>query len=287
MSSDQLIERWCKDHATPTTVQWLVDNFEPAEGSSIRRSILYNFYLEHCLGLKVEALNPASFGKLIHSVFLGLKTRRLGTRGNSKYHYYGIQVKSSSPLIKQMPFDGDLYLLSNTHYDFDNQLVHLNMSPNENIFSPLSTQINNNNNNSSVEFLFSNDTLSISNELPSDITMNDIKNFQKTHDDYSTKLYQAFLKFQYDFIEKLIQQFWSLTNIHFSQTNDLINNGIMLFFYALQNPMIIWKFNRICTLPFILDQIRLFYSKFYQAIIDSYFPNVLISLTQTTIVCFF
>ncbi|CAF4873263.1 unnamed protein product, partial [Rotaria sp. Silwood2] len=47
--------------------------------------------------------------------------------------------------------------------------------------------------------------------------------------------------------------------------------------------MIIWKFNRICTLPFILDQIRLFYSKFYQAIIDSYFPNVPISLTQTTI----
>lgn len=62
------------------TVQWLVDNFEPAEGSSIRRSILYNFYLEHCLILKVEPLNPASFGKLIHSVFLGLKTRRLGTR---------------------------------------------------------------------------------------------------------------------------------------------------------------------------------------------------------------
>ncbi|CAF0734936.1 unnamed protein product [Rotaria sp. Silwood1] len=279
MSSDQLIERWCKDHATPTTVQWLVDNFEPAEGSSIRRSILYNFYLEHCLGLKVEALNPASFGKLIHSVFLGLKTRRLGTRGNSKYHYYGIQVKSSSALIKQMPFDGDLLLLSNINYDFDNQSVHLNMSPNENIFSPLSTQINNNNNNthnhnnhSSVDFLFPHDTL-ISNELPSEITMNDIKIFQKTHDDYSTKLHQAFLKFQYDLIEKLIQQFWSLTNINYSQANDLTNN----------DPMIIWKFNRICTLPFILDQIRLFYSKFYQTIIDSYFPNVLISLTQTTI----
>ncbi|CAM4797535.1 unnamed protein product [Rotaria magnacalcarata] len=277
MSSDQLIERWCKDHATPTTVQWLVDNFEPAEGSSIRRSILYNFYLEHCLGLKVEALNPASFGKLIHSVFLGLKTRRLGTRGNSKYHYYGIQVKSSSPLIKQIPFDGDLLLLSNTHQDFDNQSIHLNMSPNEHIFSPISTSMNNsnnnNNNNSSNEFLSPNDSLLLSNELPSDITINDIKDFQKAHDDYSTKLYQSLLKFQYDHIEKLIQQFWSLTNIHFSQTNDLTNN----------DPMITWKFSRICTIPFILDQIRLFYSKFYQTIIDSYFPNVLTSLTQTTI----
>jgi hypothetical protein len=124
-----------------------------------------------------------------------------------------------------MPFDGDLLLLSNSHNDFDNQSINLNMSPNEYIFSPLST---NHNNNSSLEYLFPNETFSISNELPSDITIDDIKNFQKIHDDYSAKLYQAFLKFQYDFIEKLIQQFWSLTNMHFSQTNELTNNGIML-----------------------------------------------------------
>ena len=47
---------------------------------------------------KQEPVNAASFGKLIRSVFLGLRTRRIGTRGNSKYHYYGIRVKSSSPL---------------------------------------------------------------------------------------------------------------------------------------------------------------------------------------------
>jgi hypothetical protein len=80
--------------------------------------------------------------------------------------------------------------------DYDNQLINFNISSNEYIFS--------------------------SNELPSEITIDDIKIFHKTHDDYSTKLYQAFLKFQYDFIEKLIQQFWSLTNI-----NDLTNNGIV------------------------------------------------------------
>ncbi|THD28938.1 Transcription factor RFX3 [Fasciola hepatica] len=43
-------------------------------------------------------MNPASFGKLIRSVFFGLRTRRLGTRGNSKYHYYGIRIKPNSPL---------------------------------------------------------------------------------------------------------------------------------------------------------------------------------------------
>lgn len=84
--------------AAPITVNWLIDNFEPAEGCSLRRSTLYNYYLHHCTEQKIEAVNPASFGKMIRSVFLGLRTRRLGTRGNSKYHYYGIRVKASSPL---------------------------------------------------------------------------------------------------------------------------------------------------------------------------------------------
>lgn len=33
------------------------------------------------------------------SVFPGLKTRRLGTRGNSKYHYNGVYLKENSPLM--------------------------------------------------------------------------------------------------------------------------------------------------------------------------------------------
>lgn len=47
-------------------------------------------------------MNAASFGKLIRSVFIGLRTRRLGTRGNSKYHYYGIRVKPGSSLSRLM-----------------------------------------------------------------------------------------------------------------------------------------------------------------------------------------
>uniref|UniRef100_A0A146KXS1 Transcription factor RFX3 n=6 Tax=Lygus hesperus TaxID=30085 RepID=A0A146KXS1_LYGHE len=88
-------------HATrvsPTTVQWLVENYETAEGVSLPRSTLYNHYLRHCYDNKLDPVNAASFGKLIRSVFLGLRTRRLGTRGNSKYHYYGIRVKAGSVL---------------------------------------------------------------------------------------------------------------------------------------------------------------------------------------------
>lgn len=84
--------------ASPATVQWLVENYETAEGVSLPRSTLYNHYLQHCQTNKLDAVNAASFGKLIRSVFMGLRTRRLGTRGNSKYHYYGIRIKPSSPL---------------------------------------------------------------------------------------------------------------------------------------------------------------------------------------------
>ncbi|XP_041475684.1 transcription factor RFX3-like isoform X3 [Lytechinus variegatus] len=84
--------------ASPATVQWLLDNYETAEGVSLPRSTLYNHYLRHCQEHKLDPVNAASFGKLIRSVFLGLRTRRLGTRGNSKYHYYGIRIKSTSSL---------------------------------------------------------------------------------------------------------------------------------------------------------------------------------------------
>ncbi|XP_053821862.1 DNA-binding protein RFX2 isoform X3 [Vidua macroura] len=79
-------------------LQWLLDNYETAEGVSLPRSSLYNHYLRHCQEHKLDPVNAASFGKLIRSVFMGLRTRRLGTRGNSKYHYYGIRLKPESPL---------------------------------------------------------------------------------------------------------------------------------------------------------------------------------------------
>ncbi|XP_055697324.1 DNA-binding protein RFX2 isoform X2 [Phlebotomus papatasi] len=91
--------------ASPQTiaaVAWLVENYETAEGVSLPRSTLYNHYMRHCNENKLDAVNAASFGKLIRSVFTGLRTRRLGTRGNSKYHYYGIRVKPGSTLMSAL-----------------------------------------------------------------------------------------------------------------------------------------------------------------------------------------
>ncbi|KAI0979876.1 hypothetical protein GJ496_001919 [Pomphorhynchus laevis] len=75
---------------------WLRDNFEPSHGTSLQRSTIYTFYLDYCAQREKNPVNQASFGKLIRCVFMGIKTRRLGTRGNSKYHYYGIRLSSSS-----------------------------------------------------------------------------------------------------------------------------------------------------------------------------------------------
>lgn len=86
----------------PQTVKWLLDNYESAEGVSLPRSALYTHYNEHCQEHRIEPVNAASFGKLIRSVFIGLRTRRLGTRGNSKYHYYGIRIKPGSTLAKNV-----------------------------------------------------------------------------------------------------------------------------------------------------------------------------------------
>mgnify|MGYP003729650969 CR=1 FL=1 len=74
-------------------MQWLLDNYEIADGESLPRSTVYNHYLAHCRQMQLASVNAASFGKLIRSVFIGLKTRRLGTRGHSKYHYFGVRAK--------------------------------------------------------------------------------------------------------------------------------------------------------------------------------------------------
>jgi len=82
-------------HAHPTLFQikWLSRNYETADGVSLPRSTLYNHYMQHCSEHKLEPVNAASFGKLIRSVFSGLRTRRLGTRGSELYHSNSSQTQ--------------------------------------------------------------------------------------------------------------------------------------------------------------------------------------------------
>jgi len=80
----------------------LLRNFEPANGISLPRAVMYQHYCLHAKENGLETVNAASFGKLVRSVFVGLRTRRLGTRGHSKYHYYGIRMKPDSTLHEKV-----------------------------------------------------------------------------------------------------------------------------------------------------------------------------------------
>uniref|UniRef100_A0A8C4EID0 DNA-binding protein RFX6 n=1 Tax=Dicentrarchus labrax TaxID=13489 RepID=A0A8C4EID0_DICLA len=78
------------------TLQWLEENYIVCEGVCLPRCILYAHYLDFCRKEKLEPACAATFGKTIRQKFPLLTTRRLGTRGHSKYHYYGIGIKESS-----------------------------------------------------------------------------------------------------------------------------------------------------------------------------------------------
>lgn len=92
----------------------LQQNYEVAEGVCIPRNTLYLHYVDFCARNAMQPVNAASFGKarlsgaggsarylfhftqIIRQQFPQLTTRRLGTRGQSRYHYYGIAVRVGS-----------------------------------------------------------------------------------------------------------------------------------------------------------------------------------------------
>ncbi|XP_033645716.1 DNA-binding protein RFX6-like, partial [Asterias rubens] len=78
------------------TLKWLNENYERAEGICLPRCVLYTHYLDLCKKRLFTPAGAATFGKIIRQMFPKLTTRRLGTRGQSKYHYYGIGIKKTS-----------------------------------------------------------------------------------------------------------------------------------------------------------------------------------------------
>ncbi|KAL8665842.1 MAG: hypothetical protein Q9202_001965 [Teloschistes flavicans] len=60
--------------------------------TSVPRSRVFSLYAERCGTERVPPLNPASFGKLVRIIFPGIQTRRLGMRGESKYHYVDLAL---------------------------------------------------------------------------------------------------------------------------------------------------------------------------------------------------
>ncbi|WWC73719.1 uncharacterized protein I206_107691 [Kwoniella pini CBS 10737] len=71
--------------------RWLMLSYCQAPGRTVPRQGLYHSYTVSCDEYGLKPINSASFGKAVRAAFPGIKTRRLGVRGNSKYHYVSIQ----------------------------------------------------------------------------------------------------------------------------------------------------------------------------------------------------
>ncbi|XP_068031669.1 transcription factor RFX3-like isoform X3 [Anomalospiza imberbis] len=201
-------------------LQWLLDNYETAEGVSLPRSTLYNHYLRHCQEHKLDPVNAASFGKLIRSIFMGLRTRRLGTRGNSKYHYYGIRVKPESPLnrlqedmqymaMRQQPMQQKqrykpVQKVDGVPDGFTGSGQQTGTSAEQTIIAQSQHH---------QQFLDASRVLPEFGEveissLPDGTTLEDIKSLQSLYREHCEAIVDVIVNLQFSLIEKLWQTFW-------------------------------------------------------------------------------
>jgi regulatory factor X len=85
------------DRAKQIFVQaWLTANYAPYPDGNVPRQGLYFSYRRVCDQYGIPHINTATLGKAIRLCFPSIKTRRLGVRGNSKYHYCGIRPATSA-----------------------------------------------------------------------------------------------------------------------------------------------------------------------------------------------
>lgn len=67
-------------------------NIEPLPDVAVPRNKIYAAYVDLCARERLKPLNAANFGRCVKMVYPEVKTRRLGVRGESKYHYCGIRL---------------------------------------------------------------------------------------------------------------------------------------------------------------------------------------------------
>ena len=64
----------------------LTGNYAPYPDGNVPRQGLYFSYRRVCEQYGIPHINTATLGKAIRHCFPTIKTRRLGVKGNSKYH---------------------------------------------------------------------------------------------------------------------------------------------------------------------------------------------------------
>ncbi|KAK6634503.1 hypothetical protein RUM43_011904 [Polyplax serrata] len=79
------------------TIVWIKTHLEEDSEISIPKQDVYDQYLKYCENVSMKPLSTADFGKVMKQVYPGVRPRRLGTRGNSRYCYSGMRNTSKLP----------------------------------------------------------------------------------------------------------------------------------------------------------------------------------------------
>jgi regulatory factor X len=108
LNNDQALEKLAANVRAATTTSasdrakqifvqaWLTANYAPYPDGNVPRQGLYFSYRRVCDQYGIPHINTATLGKAIRLCFPTIKTRRLGVRGNSKYHYCGIRPATTA-----------------------------------------------------------------------------------------------------------------------------------------------------------------------------------------------
>ncbi|KAM9794578.1 transcription factor RFX3 isoform 2-T2 [Syngnathus typhle] len=272
--------------ASPATLQWLLDNYETAEGVSLPRSTLYNHYLRHCQEQKLDPVNAASFGKLIRSIFMGLRTRRLGTRGNSKYHYYGIRVKPDSPLNR---LQEDMQYMALRQQPVQQKqrfkpVPKFDTSPTENYSSGgqnqpgAAEQTVIAQSQHHQQFLDASRALPDFAELdlgqsnPENISTEDVKALQSLYREHCEAILDVVINLQFSLIEKLWQTFWRYTPPDTVEGATITENSSVSEIEArLPQPRLM----ALCRHEAVLKWMSTCDHLMYQALVEILIPDVL------------
>ncbi|XP_058974855.1 DNA-binding protein RFX2-like [Musca domestica] len=282
------------------TVKWLSQNYETAEGVSLPRSTLYSHYMQHCQECNIEPVNAASFGKLIRSVFAGLRTRRLGTRGNSKYHYYGIRIKSDSLLknheeekspqsqkiLQHSKHSAAGVVSSSMHNSQSTTSPGKLQSGNTSDSSPTSSSsissLHTSNRKLSKKIIFKPETFATCSQLlgdgtgavpcfplieldhtfPPEISIQDVDLFRVRYQEHCEKFLEAILNLEFNTIEYLWRDFWQQASEH----------------HHLDKYLSKRKWDFLCLSTTIQKFVQDIDYQFFQNMVDVIIPDVLRSM---------
>uniref|UniRef100_A0A667ZHX0 Transcription factor RFX3 n=1 Tax=Myripristis murdjan TaxID=586833 RepID=A0A667ZHX0_9TELE len=261
--------------ASPATLQWLLDNYETAEGVSLPRSTLYNHYLRHCQEQKLDPVNAASFGKLIRSIFMGLRTRRLGTRGNSKYHYYGIRVKPDSPLnrlqedmqymaLRQQPIQQKQRYNTATYTNSHTQLTLCIDSEVKHVISGSSHYAS----RALPDFV----ELDLGESNADNISQEDVKALQTLYREHCEAILDVVVNLQFSLVEKLWQTFWRYSPSDSVEGATITENSSVSEIEARlpRSQLLV-----LCRNEAVLKWMRTCDHLMYQALVEILIPDVL------------